>query len=173
MEVLPVWKVLLHWSLCDGVHFSVWPLLLCMNNMIVSSPHQIRMWFQMKCRICVSRDKSSYIPGTNFIPATPLIIISSVTSLDDLMKILYVCVWGWKMTSSAEWTGSGWVIAGWRCVLFHCHLTAQQCPPNTPSTQRWMLSTVTPSNCQPRGECHFVYVGLCTIQNAFKFQLCQ
>ncbi|KAF4118984.1 hypothetical protein G5714_001035 [Onychostoma macrolepis] len=31
----------------------------------------------------------------------------------------------------------------------HCHLTAQQCPPNTSSTQRWMLSTVTPCNCRP------------------------
>lgn len=132
MDVFPVWKVLLQWSLCDDISFSALQIPLCVNNMIMSSPHQIRTWFQMKWRIRVSRDNSSYIPGTNFIPATPL-IISSVTFLDDMIEI-YVCVWGWKMISSVEWTGSGWVIAGWRCVLCHCHLTTQQCPPNTSST---------------------------------------
>lgn len=110
-------------------YFCVW------NNMIVSSPHQIRTWFQMKWRICVSRDKSGYIPGTNFIPATPLIIISSVTSLDHMIEIcvcVYMCVWEWEMISSAEWTGSGWVIAGWRCVLCHCHLTPHNSVLQTP-----------------------------------------
>jgi len=48
MEVFPVWKVLLQWPLCDDITFSALPLLLCVNNMGMSSPHQIKTWFQMK-----------------------------------------------------------------------------------------------------------------------------
>lgn len=48
----------------------------------------------MKWRIRVSRDKSSYIPGTNFIPVA-LLIISSVTSPDDVIEIcVRVCAGG-------------------------------------------------------------------------------
>lgn len=63
-----------------GQHF------LCMNSAIVSSPCQIRAWIQMKWQICVSGDKSSYIPGPNCVPVTPLIIYS-VCSLDAMIEI--------------------------------------------------------------------------------------
>ncbi len=171
MEVLPVWKVLLHWSLCDGRSlFSVAATFVYEQHDRVFFPHQIRMWFQMKCRICVSRDKSIIFLGQiSFLHS--VIIISSVTSLDDLMKI---CVWGWKwfflQLSGQDLVESLLLKGVCYFTVTSLHNSVLQTPhqPKDGCCPLWL-----PSNCQPRGECHFVYVGLCTIQIAFKFQLCQ
>lgn len=127
-----------------GRHF------LCMNSAIVSSPCQIRAWIQMKWRIRVSGDESSYIPGTNCVPVTPLIIYS-VRSLDGMIEICTCEDGKWFLQPSGRDVVESSQTEG------VCYVTvsscARQCPPNASSTQRWMLSTVTLRGYRPWGEC--------------------